>query len=180
MPKVSIPYSSGNKKIVWKWDSEIHIDDNDKLTEPFWRWRLAGKNNKEPVRCPVGWKRLKNCCYSLEKDEEPLETNPKLNYIESRKKIYLPIYIEAVVKESKFLELRDRLFKGENLLIVEVDGPHQESMGYYQELYGIPDNFIEKDSVEATLDNLKLLLNDGKHPFGHGYCLAWALQDFSL
>jgi len=51
-----------------------------------------------------------------------------------------------------------------------------ESMKYYQEKYSVTNNFIEADSVEATEHNLAILLNDGKHPFGHGYCLAWAMM----
>lgn len=37
--------------------------------------------------------------------------------------------------------------------------------------------FIENGTLLASKENLQLLLNDAKHPFGHGYCLAWALLD---
>lgn len=176
VPPVKMPYSSGNPLIVHEWPGEIHIDADGKFTPEFWNWRLTGKNNPQPVRAPVGWKHLKNCLFSLEKDEPISETNPKLDYIESRKKIYVPIYMEAVVKEPKFWELRQRWLNGENLLIIEVDGPHQESLSYYQETYGVGPNFIEKDSVEATEENLTILRNDPKHPYGHGFCLAETLS----
>ncbi|CAH6419934.1 Hypothetical protein HVR_LOCUS996 [uncultured virus] len=176
VPKVSIPYSSGNSRIVWNWPAEIHIDSNGNSTNEYWKWRTTGKNNKEPVRNPVGWSHLKNCLFALEKDEPLSESNPKLDYIESRKRIYLPIYMRAVVKEPSFWELRNRRLNGENLLIIEVDGPHQESLNYYKDKYNVGDDFIEKDSVEATESNLAILLNDPKHPFGHGYCLAWSLS----
>jgi hypothetical protein len=176
VPQVSVPYSSGNKKIVWQWPSEIHIDNNEILTDKYWNWRSTGKNNSEPVRAPVGWKHLKNCLFALEKDEPISETNPKLDYIESRKKIYFPIYMKSVIKEPKFCELYNRLHNGENLLIIEIDGPHQESFNYYKEKYGVGNDFIENDSIEATEQNLGILLNDPKHPFGHGYCLAWTLM----
>ena len=78
-------------------------------------------------------------------------------------------------REPKFWELYQRLQNGENLLILEVDGPHQESLEYYKTTYEVDDNFIEQDSVQATETNLAILLNEVKHPFGHGYCLAWAL-----
>lgn len=175
IPQIKMPYSSGNKKIVWEWPAETHIDSNGNLTEEYWKWRMTGKNNPEPVRAPVGWKHLKNCLFSLEKDEPISETNPKLDYIESRKKIYVPIYMNAVIKEPKFSELYNRLRNGENLLIIEVDGPHQESLNYYKEKYGVSDDFIQNDSVEAIEGNLGILLNDPKHPFGHGYSLAWTL-----
>lgn len=176
VPPVKIPYSSGNKKIVWEWPGEIHIDDNGNLTDEYWKWRMSGKNNPEPVRAPVGWKHLKNCVFALEKDEPISDGNPKLNYIEARYKIYLPIYMNAVIKEPKFRDLRNRWLNGENLLIIEVDGPHQESLNYYKDKYQVGDDFIENDSVEATETNLTILINDPKHPFGHGYCLAWTLS----
>lgn len=69
---------------------------------------------------------------------------------------------------------------GKNLLIVEVDGPHGESLDYYKKKYKVDDNFIEDDTILATKENLKIMLNDTKHAFGHGYCLAVALLNLSL
>jgi hypothetical protein len=41
-------------------------------------------------------------------------------------------------------------------------------------------DFIIHDTIAARADDLRLLLNDPKHPFGHGYCLAAALADIDL
>jgi hypothetical protein len=72
------------------------------------------------------------------------------------------------------------LSQGKNLLILEVDGPKQESLEYYKEKYGVDDTFIEKKTVLATQENLSIFLDDTKHAFGHGFCLASALQEFDL
>ena len=56
-------------------------------------------------------------------------------------------------------------------------GPHAESLDYYMETYGIDESFIDRDTMLVTPDNLKIVLNDTTHPFGHGYCLAMALLD---
>jgi hypothetical protein len=80
-----------------------------------------------------------------------------------------------VRKYDLFRELVVRLQNGENLMIVEVDGPHEESLGYYKSLYGVGNDFIEDNSMEATPANIEIMLNDAKHPFGHGYCLAASL-----
>jgi hypothetical protein len=104
----------------------------------------------------------------------------RLDYIAARKAIYLPLYLKLVVAKPQFSELRQRLAAGENLLIIEVDGPHQESLPYYKERYNVADNFIENSTVLATQENLQLVLNDAKHPFGHGYCLAAALLGLDL
>jgi len=126
------------------------------------------------VRYPVGYNNMHKCLFSI-----PDENNPdkKLNYIDSRKQIYVPVYCKAAKNEQKFIELKNRLENGENLLIIEVDGPHQESLDYYQNTYGLADIFIENSTMLATDENLTIMLNDDKHPFGHGYCLAMALLD---
>lgn len=175
VPSVTMPYSSGNSTIVWQWPAETHVEPSGQVNDQYFRWRLAGKFNKEPVRAPVGWKSLKKCLFALEKDEPISDTNPKLDYITSRKRIYLPIYMREVIKEAKFQDIKNRWLNGENLLIIEVDGPHAESLPYYKEKYKVDDNFIVNDSMPATEPNLSVMLNDDKHPFGHGYCLAWTL-----
>lgn len=176
VPACKIPYSSGNSTIVWEWPEEVHIDQNGNLTPEYWNWRHYLLNSPYPVRNPVPWSYMKTCSFSLEKFEPISDSNPRLSYIEARCKIYVPLYIHLVSQQPRFLELKKRLLKGENLLIIEVDGPHQESLSHYQSIYGVSDNWIDKDSIEATMDNLNIMLNDPKHPFGHGYCLAWALQ----
>ena len=75
------------------------------------------------------------------------------------------------------IALKNRLINGENLLIIEVDGPHQESLDYYKEKYEVGDDFIQKNTMLANDENINIMLNDTKHPFGHGYCLAMTLLD---
>ena len=62
-------------------------------------------------------------------------------------------------------------------MIIEVDGPHQESLNYYKHTYGVSEDFIDKNTISVNENNMKIMLNDTKHPFGHGYCLAMALLD---
>lgn len=102
-------------------------------------------------------------------------------YVDARKQVHVPVYCQALQTHPMFRDLQARVQGGENLLIVEVDGPHYESAGYYVEKYGHKacgpgSNFVRPNgTVEATQKNMTLLLNDEKHPFGHGYCLAMAL-----
>ena len=136
-------------------------------------------HNRYPVRYPVGYHHRKHCVGAFQSDEEYNPTGECLDYIESRKKIYLPGYVELATAHSDFKELQ-RVLENENIMICEVDGPRSESMEYYVKNYAVDEDFIDKQSVEATKENLEILLDDPKHPFGHGYCLAWALQNFSL
>ena len=104
----------------------------------------------------------------------------KLDYVEARKKIYLNTYVELAKEEPLFLVLKKKLEDGKNLLITEVDGPHQESGEYYSQKYGVSPNLIRENCMKATKENLELMLSDTKHPFGHGYALAWGLLDLAL
>ena len=156
--------------IIWDHPKETHIDKNGYPLPEYWKWRDKGFNNEYPVRYPIGFKNRHQVLYSLKE-----KGGKELDYIEARKEIYLPVFCELVKKESQYGELISRLNKGEKLLILEVDGPHQESLPYYKEKYDVEDDFIENSTILATKENLKIMLNDTKHPFGHGYCLAASL-----
>jgi hypothetical protein len=182
-------YSRYDKTIIWTYPAETHVI-NGKITDAYWKWREAGMNNKYPIRYPVGFKHRHKCLYSLKElntvqdhisSDNYVQYNgtmyAKLGYIESRKQIYIPIYCDLVKRQPKFQELKNRLDKGENLLIIEVDGPHQESLDYYKEKYNVLDNFIVNNTIAINKENINIMLNDEKYPFGHGYCLALALLD---
>src|SRR3990170_1429443 len=85
VPKVVQKYSRWNNTIIWEHPEEIHMDEKGNLTQEFWNWRYKGMNNKYAVRYPVGYNRemRASCQYCLWNDE-------KLDYVESRKKIYVP------------------------------------------------------------------------------------------
>lgn len=175
IPSVSIPYSSRDRTIVWEWPAEKHLDSNNEPTAEYWRWREAGMNHEFPVRNPVGWKAMKTCAYAL-----AVPRGPCLNYIASRIAIYVPNYLKAVQETELFQELLERHQQGENLLIAEIDGAHQESMKNYQKEHHVKSDFIDQDSVEINRESLHLLLTDPRHSFGHGYCLAMALLGLTV
>lgn len=172
-------YSRWDQTIIWEWPEEQHllrINENEfEILPAYFNWREKLMNNPYPVRYPVGYHHRRKVLLSLEDgSHEPLD------YITARKRIYYPLYVRLVKGEKQFEELRERMRKGENLLIIDVDGPHQESLSYYKEKYNIEDSFIEKKTLLATKENLTIMLNDEKYSFGHGYCLAAALQDIDL
>lgn len=203
-------FSRFDNRIIWEHipedgKKEVHVDEKGFLAVDYLKWRLKGFACSEPVRYPPGKPYMSECLGAiLQKDlNDAFKKNPSvrpriklpsssftdvdekntirlLNYAEARKEIYVPEYCAAVVKATQFKELKERLSKGENLLIIEVDGPHQEDLKYYSEKYHVELRFIENNIMLATKNNLKIMLNDTKHPFGHGYCLAMALQDISV
>lgn len=169
--------------VVWDWPAQIHVNSSRQILPDYWNWRFEGKRAKYAVRYPTGYNHRHEVLGSIlqeSEDQIAKEGLTMLGYVDARKQIYLKKYRESVVKEKKFGKLKQRLSQGENLLIIEVDGPHEESMNYYSETYKVPSTFIQFDSILATEENLKLLLNDTRHPFGHGYCLASALLELNL
>ena len=188
VPKSVQKYSRWDQTVIWDYPAETHFIPDPEDPEDFSRgqildsylvWRKKGMNAKYPIRYPVGFSNRHKCLFSMANMADGTLSEP-LDYIEGRKQIYVPLYLDMVSKQSVFADLKKMLQNGTNLLIIEVDGPHQESMDYYKEKYGVADDFIKSDSMLATADNLLIMLNDPKHPFGHGYCLAMALLDYEV
>ena len=173
VPETTQRYSRWNNQIIWQHPAEIHYQ-NDQFLPAYWTWRHKLMHNRFAVRYPVGFNYRSQCLFAVEQDKP----DRKLDYIESRMKIYLKKYCELVRCVPKFTTLQQRLNRGENLLIIEVDGPRIESLPYYKSTYNVSDDFIENNTMLATEENLHLMLLDNKHPFGHGYCLAIALLEF--
>jgi hypothetical protein len=174
VPASTQVYSRWDNTVIWNWPEETHVKDGI-ILPAYWKWRNEGFNNKYAIRYPVGYTSRHEVLYSL------VDVGSKpIDYIDARKQIYLPLYTELSKQTREFKLLKEKLDAGENLLIIEVDGPHEESLPYYKEKYRVNDDFIEKDTMLATKENLLIMLNDKKHPFGHGYCLASALLDINL
>lgn len=128
---------------------------------------------------PIGVNNRHDCLYSL--DDEKGELNPTpLDYITARKQIYYPRYRDSVQQHPVFKKLQQRLNRGEHLLIIEVDGPHEDDLAYYMKRYGVDNDFITNNTMVATPENLTIMLHDPTHPFGHGYCLAACLLNIDL
>ena len=171
-----------SKKVIWDWPKEIHVLDGV-LTKKYHNWRYEGMKAQSPIRYPVGRSNVKYCKYSLKGDSETKvdSTDIHLNYIDARKQIYIPLYHEMIRKTSLYQDLLDLVRNGQKILIIEIDGPRSESLDYYKNTYNVSDDFIIQSSMIPTYENLDIMLNDTKHPFGHGYCLAMAvLEDLDI
>ena len=81
-----------------------------------------------------------------------------MGYIESRKKIYVPLYYKLITSTQAFQNLKEQVKNGKNVQILDFDAP--------------------QTTEKITVDMLKWAINEpapfGK-PFGHGYVIAAAL-----
>ncbi len=95
-----------------------------------------------------------------------------VNYIEARKLIYFPKYREIALDTRRFTQLKNKLKRGENIQINEVDGPVRGKT--------YPYNQTENGSLAMSETTLTALINNPHRPFGHGYALAACLLDIDL
>ncbi len=179
VPKTCERVSRWDQTIIWQWPEQEHArygNSQLQILPAYLQWRQAGMAVQKPIRYPVGRKARSECIGALAENPDG-SLNPQiLNYIEARKKIYVPVYSEAVIKQPQFQELQHRVAAGQSLLCIEVDGPHQESLPYYIQKYGVRADFIVNECILAEPGGLDLLLNDPTWPYGHGFCLAALLM----
>ena len=124
------------------------IEDIEKQMN-WWKTQQKGRR-----RYPAG--KGKKIMYA----EYPNFDKP-LDYIPSRKLVYVPEYYNLIKDTPVLKELQERAKKGECLVIYDFDGPR---------------NSDKTPTIkQVTLDLLKEKLNNGKFPFGHGYIVAGAV-----
>jgi len=123
-----------------------HIDHQ--VTLKWWQ------NLKEPKRRYPNSKG-KRVLYSLFNGQ-------KLDYISSRKQIYVPEYFQLMKNTEMAQYWKQQVQSGKNIVIYDFDG-YRQSDG-------------SVDCIEVTLPLLLEKINDPKFPFGHGYVVsAWLL-----
>lgn len=142
----------GGYKGFWNfeafWQSGKVFDGIDeKKVKNFW------KNVKEPKRRYPGSKG-KNVLYAR------FEHNPeeKMDYITSRKKVYVPVYFDLMKNKEMSLFWKKQVENGKDIVIYDFDGPRLINGGV--------------TCLEITLELLRQKINDTQFPFGHGYIIA--------
>lgn len=129
------------------WQSgKVYEDIPIEQTKKWW------KALKEPKRRYPNSKG-KKVLYALFDDHDE-----KMDYITSRKQVYVPEYYELVKNREMISYWKTMLNKGHNLIIYDFDGPRT----------------IDGDvlCLELTIKLLIEKINDPQFPFGHGYIVA--------
>jgi hypothetical protein len=151
-------------EIIWEHGEEQHIAEDGSATPAYWAWRRKGQNNQFAVRYPAGFHERSSCVASLWMVGGQLRW---LDYIAARKHIYCGEYARLAPHTPHFKALSKLLDAGENLLIVEVDGPDPTlSYGPYANISP------ESPCMQMDEETCKYLIEDVKKPFGHGFVIA--------
>ena len=121
-------------------------------SQAWWKSQTKGKR-----RYPAGKGRLVLCSNY---------DGTKRDYITSRKEVYVPLYDATMRATASFKNLLQRVQQGENMVVMDFDGPRTADGGVACE--------------EVTLDLLRDKLADESFPFGHGYVVAAGLLGFTV
>lgn len=115
----------------------------------YWEWALGGWNSPRAERYPMG-RGARPVCSLWAGDE--------LNYVAARRRIYIPLYAQAVRMEQLklFHGLRQQAYAGSGLVIIDFDAYDHRALGY-------------------SWDDV---INDPERKMGHGFVLAMMIDGF--
>lgn len=141
-------YISKNVENGWQYSKVFeYFSEDGEPGERYFKWALDGWSNIKAVRYPMG------------KDAKPLYSyweGQKYSYVEARRKIYIPLYANAVKDTFAFKKLKE-IYDSEPLVyLFDFDGyDHKGINTSYEEVINNPDRKM-----------------------GHGFVLAMLLEGF--
>lgn len=140
-------YKAKNMENAWQFSKvyQEHADHNGNPTDAYFAWAKNGWSSDWAFRYPMGKGAIP--LYSYWNGE-------KLDYIQARKGIYLPLYAKAVVKTEAFKILQATYQKQEQVILWDFDGYDHLALGM----------------------SLQEVLNNPKRRMGHAFVLAMLLE----
>jgi hypothetical protein len=148
--KINNNKTSFNLENAWQYSKcyKEFIDENDNVSDKYYKWAHNGWNTKWAVRYPMG------------KGASPLFSlwnGKRLDYIEARKEIYIPLYIEAVRKTEAYKKLKQIYKEKGKVVLFDFDG--------YE--------------FEMTKTNFNEVVDNPHKKMGHAFVLAKLLLEDS-
>lgn len=149
----------GGYKGYWNFESywqsgKVYQGISAEKTKKWW------KELKAPKRRYPGSKGLEVLHAVFDGSDE------KMDYITSRKKVYVPEYYNLIKNKETLLYWKKMLKEGKNLVVYDFDGPRTVDG--------------EVMCTELTEELLVDKINDPQFPFGHGYIVAAAIAGITL
>jgi hypothetical protein len=141
-----------NLENAWQFSKAYreHVSPSGTILPAYWEWARKGWADNHAHRYPMG--RGAVPLFALGKDE-----NDRLDYIQSRKRLYGPLYLEAVKKTEAYAQL-ETLWNaaqenGQDLIILDFDAYDHHALGM----------------------SLQDVVNNPRRKAGHGFFLAMNL-----
>lgn len=142
-----------NVENAWQY-SKVYpcfVDNDENPGKNYFDWRNKGFNKTCADRHPMG---RQTPLYALWKN--PDGEYEKLGYIESRRRIYVPLYATAVVKTSTYAWMKAMHNAGKDIVLFDFDAY---------------DHIAKGMTYEDVLNNTKLRM-------GHAFVLAMLLDGY--
>lgn len=133
------------------WQVGKHIQGVDRVKQVRY-WLRVGHDGKPKRRYPNS--KNKKVLYAK------WDGGEKMNYIDSRKKMYVPEYFNMIKDEKELKKLINYRNRGGNIVVYDYDGPFEGKTPV---------------ALEVNESMLREKINDPKRPFGHGYVVAAAI-----
>jgi len=142
-------HTARNMENAWQFAKVYsqHTDPNGDPTKAYWEWATKGWADETAHRYPVGKGAIP--LYSLWDGQ-------RLSYIEARKKIYAPLYVEAVKQTRGWDTLQLAYETASKLYLRDWDG---------------------WDMVRWGMQNLRQVLNNPRRKMGHAFVLKMLLEN---
>ena len=137
------------------WPSAGHIGDDGSPTAAWYAFRERGYAAAKAKRRPLPAKQYGRPTASF-------YNGRLMGYVESRKLIYVPIYRRLIESLPIIAELRKLLASGQDILVIDGDGPPKD---------------MYPNGLELNRANWDRMIDDPNHPFGHGYVVAALLAN---
>ncbi len=141
-------YTSINVENGWQFSKVYeYYSNNGEVGDRYFKWAQDGWNDKKAHRYPMG------------KGVVPLYSywaGEKLTYIEARKRIYIPLYSQAVKKTFAFEKLKKMYEAGQDLVLWDFDGYDHRALGM----------------------DFEQVINDPIKKMGHAFVIAMLLEGF--
>lgn len=143
-------YVSFNMENAWQYSKVYpkYADANGEPLEEYFTWAQYGWNKKRADRYPMG------------RGAKPLYSywdGKKFGYVEARKKIYAPLYANAVEKTEAYRKLKE-LYDAGDLWLWDFDGYNHHDLGMsYEDVINCEDRKMGHALVLAMmLDNQRV------------------------
>ncbi len=98
-----------------------YADATNQPTPSYWEWAKAGWTNPKPIRFPMGRGARPLCS---------MWDGQRLNYIQARKKIYGPLYIEAIKNSAGYKKLVEVCETYDLVVLRDFDGYDHEKQSF--------------------------------------------------
>lgn len=142
-----------------------HIDNDGNVTDEYFKWRdewfkkpHAEKNTRHTNKS-LGYE-PGDCQFSLIYENGVYK---RLNYIETRKRLYIPMYAKMVYNSPTYKAIKKLVDEGKKVALVDFD-----AYNYYNKDY--------KNGIYKDINCIKDAINNPRFKAGHAFVLKMLLE----